>query len=216
MTQLLPNQFLFRYTIPVRYHARLPKSGKQLLKLSKQYQLPAFGPLDDQRDFGEVRMAWNRNGLGFNVIVNDKTKPVAYLQKDPEKSDGLQIWIDTRNTKNTHRASKYCHQFFLFPQNVDGQAEVRQLPIAQAKDQAPQVEVDDFACWSQVTSGGYESELWIPAELLYGLDSQADTQIGFHYLLRDRELGLQSLTVGAEFPVTHDPSLWSTLTLVSE
>jgi hypothetical protein len=32
----------------------------------------------------------------------------------------------------------------------------------------------------------------------------------------DRELGWQTLTMGSEFPIDEDPSLWGSLELVSE
>ncbi len=32
-----------------------------------------------------------------------------------DSSDGLRVWIDTRDTHNIHRASRFCHQFVFLP-----------------------------------------------------------------------------------------------------
>lgn len=213
MSSLLPNSYLFHYEFPINYQARLPKAGKQLLNLSKDFQLPYPGTLDDRPPFGAIRMAWNKRGLGLSVKVSGKSKPIFSSSKNLEKSDGIWLWVDTRNAKNTHRANRYCHQLCLLPQNSDQQAELIPLAIAQAKEQPPQIDPDDLAFRSQINASGYQCELWIPTEQLNGFESRPDEQIGFHYLLRDQELGLQSLTVGEEFPIAHDPSQWSTLIL---
>ena len=50
--------------------------------------------------------------------------------------------------------------------------------------------------------------------VLVGFDPAQHPQLGFHYTIRDSELGEQSLAVGSEFPYASDPSLWQTIQLV--
>ncbi|GAB4138202.1 MAG: hypothetical protein Tsb009_06160 [Planctomycetaceae bacterium] len=66
-----------------------------------------------------------------------------------------------------------------------------------------------------VTENGYWLEAWLSADILTGYDPGNHPALGFSYLLRDSELGDQFLTVGTEFPVSHDPSLWTSLELIS-
>ena len=50
-----------------------------------------------------------------------------------------------------------------------------------------------------------------PAVTLTGFDPAEHPRIGFTYQLLDRELGLQTFSVGEGFPYQEDPSTWATL-----
>src|SRR5262249_42552412 len=65
MPGLLPHRFLFRYQLPVRYDRKLPKGGKKLLGLAPEFALADFSALDTMTPFGELRLAWNEQGLGI-------------------------------------------------------------------------------------------------------------------------------------------------------
>src|SRR5580704_16769483 len=103
MSSLLPHRFLFRYALPVRFDRKLPKSGKKLLGLSADFALADFAALDKVEQFGELRLAWNEQGLGISVEVRKKTGGLKCDMRSPETSDGLKVFIDTRNTQNIHR-----------------------------------------------------------------------------------------------------------------
>ena len=214
---LLPNRFLFRYSLPVQYERRLPKTGKKLLDLSADFALPDFGDLEQLRPFGSLRMAWHEKGIGISVAVEGKSQPVNCDPFSPEKSDGLRIFIDTRNTQNIHRASRYCHQFFLMPARA-GSAKADpcalQEPILRAREEAPRANVVSIRLAASISKTGYLLEAWFPSSVLYGYDPEAQSKLGFYYALRDSELGEQFLSVGQDFPFSIDPSLWSTLELV--
>src|SRR5262245_43505632 len=102
MSSLLPHRFLFRYLLPVRYDRKLPKAGKKLLALSSEFALADFGSLDNAGPFGELRLAWNERGVGVAVEVKGKKLRPQCRPQTPESSDGLRIFIDTRNTQNIH------------------------------------------------------------------------------------------------------------------
>jgi hypothetical protein len=217
MSSLLPHRFLFRFALPVRYDRKLPKSGRKLLGLSTDFAVADFAALDKAEPFGELRLAWNEQGLGVAVEVRGKTRPPVGDQPSPEACDGLRIFIDTRNTQNIHRASRYCQQFCLLPagggpDGADPQAV--QLPILRAREEAPRANMADLRLAAGVSKTGYALEAWLPASALYGYDPEAQPRLGFYYALHDAELGDQFLSVGPEFPFAVDPSLWSTLELV--
>ena len=222
MPDLLPHRFLFRYALPIRYERKLPKSGKRLLGLSSDFALPDFGPLDKAASIGQLRLAWNERGLGISVEVEGKRRPPRCEAHSPENSDGLKVFIDTRDTQNIHRASRYCHQFGLFPLGsisggVDVGAEVPwavQIPILRAREEAPRANPAEIRLWAAVSKTGYCLESWLPAAVLHGYDPEAQPRLGFYFALHDAELGDQFLSVGADFPFAIDPSLWSTLELV--
>jgi hypothetical protein len=216
MNQLLPHRFLFRYSFEIPHAPALPRSGRRLLNLGKNCVLPDFAELDREENFGDVSLAWNQQGLGISLRVKGKRQPLETNQSAPTESDGLQVWIDTRNARNIHRAGRFCHHFCLIPQGSgkDGSDPlVVQRPIARAREDAPEEHADEIQLASDVTSGGYLLEAWFPAAALHGFDPDASRQLGFYYYLRDAELGDQWLSVGPEFPFAHDPSLWATIEL---
>jgi len=219
MSSLLPHRFLFRYALPVRYDRKLPKPGKKLLGLDADFALSDFSELDKAEPFGELRMAWNEQGLSIAVEVRNKPGRLKGDAQSPQTSDGLRVFIDTRNTQNIHRASRYCHQFLLLPTGggPDGtEAWGVQVPILRAREEAPRVNIAEVRLAASVSKTGYVLEAWLPASVLYGYDPLDQPRLGFYYALRDAELGEQFLSVGPEFPFAVDPSLWSTLELVKK
>lgn len=214
---IVPHRFLCRFSFPVRQLVRLPKKGSKLLGLPKECALPDLSELDESPSFGEIRVAWNRDGIGFSVSVADKKHPPQATLDTPTDSDGLQVWIDTRNTQSIHRASRFCHHFCFLPTgggpNKKAPAAV-QLPIARARDDVSMADPERIAVAIEKSKNGYQLEAWLPADVLTGFDPDANPFLGFYYYLRDAEHGEQFLSVGREFPFDHDPSLWSTLELV--
>jgi hypothetical protein len=216
---LLPTPFLFRYSFPVQFDPALPRSGKKLLNLPAACALPEIGIIAGAATFGQLRLAWNNTGLGISVEVRGKKKPPEASLRSPTTSDGLQVWIDTRNTQNIHRASRFCHHLCLLPSGggrTGREAAVVPLAIARAREEVTLPNPTDFRIQAEVTRTGYLLEAWLPSTALQGFDSDASPRLGFYYLLTDAELGDQPLSVGADFPVSNDPSLWSTLELTGK
>lgn len=217
MTALVPPEFLFRYTFGIRRVERLPRRGRQLLNLPQDCRVPSLAEVSGRPEYGVLSMAWNDNGLGVSVSVRGKSDSVHCDPERPGDNDGLRLWIDTRNTQSVHRATRFCQQFEVLPSGggEDGTAAVVvQRPIARAADEPPPIDVDLVPVQSSVSAGGYDLEVWLPAAALHGFDPARQRKLGFFYALADRELGLQTLSVGREFPFASDPSLWSTLELL--
>ncbi|MBS0264301.1 MAG: hypothetical protein JSS02_20350 [Planctomycetes bacterium] len=215
-TGLLPHQFLFRYSFPIRYERKLPRKGKKLLDLPAENRLPSLAGLDRSVPFGELRLAWNDDGLAISVQVTGKVGPVQADPRAPEAADGLQVLLDTRNTQSIHRASRYCQQFYLLPTGTGtrGVAPVAvSVPIVRAREEAPRVDVTEIQLQTTLLKSGYQLDVWFPSSVLPGFDPESQPRLGFYYALRDTELGEQFLSVGQDFPFAIDPSLWSTLEL---
>jgi len=217
MERILPPRFLFRYSVPVYYRDKLPGKGGKLLALSDEFAFPNLAAFDGTPRIGDLRLAWNSGGLAISVQVRGKLRKLQCDARSPEVSDGLQVWIDTRNTQSIHRASRFCHHFCLLPLHgvsLVTEPAVVQFAIARAKEESPIANEEDIGIASEVTKDGYTLEAWFPAKVLHGFDPEANPRLGFYYSLRDQELGNEYLSVGHEFPVALDPSLWATLELV--
>ena len=218
MSAILPPAFFFRFAIPVMFQEDIPRKRGDLLKLPETCRLPQVNLLENESPFGDLRLAWNEKGLGVSVEVRGKKMPISSDAKQPTTSDGLQIWIDTRNTQTIHRASRFCHHFCFLPREREGSKipAAMELPINRAREVRALANADDLAVRSKVFKDGYRLEAWLPARVLVGYDPDANPQLGFYSLIQDAELGRQFLTVGDEFPFAEDPSVWSTLELVNE
>ena len=215
MATVVPHSFLFRYSIPAGYRKSMPKRrGRRPLQLPAKFKVPNLRAVDDVSEFAELRVAWNDFGIGFTVLVRKKKNPPTCDDRRVADSDGLQVWIDTRNTKNVHRATRFCHHFCALPAgNPTGPIGI-QLPIGRAREEAKIAASDDILVAVQHRTNGYDLDLWLPADVLNGFDPESVTKLGFYYLIRDSELGNQFLLADDDFPFASDPSLWATLELI--
>ena len=107
-------------SIPVPLRGQLPvrrQPGRRSRRPScaVEYRLPSLGELEGQRSFADVRAAWSEAGLAFSVRIEGKRHPSWCRETKLEDSDALQVWIDTRDTHNIHRASRFCHRFIFLP-----------------------------------------------------------------------------------------------------
>lgn len=216
MTRVVPAAFLFRYALPVAKADRLSPKAIATWQLPESLAIPA--ELDAASRFADVRLAWNEKGIALAVVVNGKTAAPQCDPAVPTESDGVQVWIDTRDTQSIHRAGRFCHHFCVLPSGGGNRKQdpiAIAVPIARAREDAPLVESPAIPVFAELSQTGYRLHAWFAAEVLNGFDPEATPRLGFYYAVRDSELGTQTLTVGDEFPYAHDPSVWSTLELTS-
>jgi len=215
---LLAPTFLFRFATACCHAAKLwPERGVQ--ELADEYALPSFGELEGRKRFADLRMAWNETGLLLTLRVRGKSQAAWCRETRIEDSDGLSVWIDTRDSHNVHRASRFCHRFIFLPSGAGPKAEqpvANMLPINRARELPKPLEPNVLRVASQTQSGGYDLQALIPAEALTGFDPSEHPKLGFSYAIIDRELGWQTFSVGPEFPFVEDPSLWGTLELTPD
>lgn len=214
---LLAPTFLFRFSIPCRRCDPLwsAKGGE----LGSQYVLPSFGELEGRPKFADLRAAWSDEGLLFTLQVSGKRQSVWCRSSRIDDSDGLHVWIDTRDTHNIHRASRFCHRFAFLPTgggSSENEPLARLVVINRARENPKSVADSTLRIRSNIHAGGYTLQAHIPAGALTGYEPSEHPRLGFTYAVVDRELGWQTLTMGSEFPIDEDPSLWGSLELVSE
>ena len=210
----VPRNLMFKYLVPCKC---LKKPWTEKLRLGDEYKLPSFGNFEDQLEYADVRMAWNEKGLFLNVHVDGKKKSLWCRSTQLLESDGVQLWIDTRNTQNIHRASKFCHYFLLLPAGSGANNEQpikTMLRINRAKEDPPTFSPKSVSLAVATKLNSYLLTAFIPGTCLNGWNTDDHRKIGFNYAVIDRELGWQTLATGPEMPINEDPSLWHTLHLV--
>lgn len=218
MPPLVPNRFLVRVCHPCPYVKAMPRNkDDRLLDLPDAARLSTFAALDGGTDFADVRVAWNELGLGVQATVMGKEQPPAGDAARPATADGLTLWLDTRDARASHRASRFCHQFHFLAAGGGADKDApafAQTKINRAQQDAPLCGPADVAFRYFKLKGGYRVEAFLPAAVLAGFDPEQHPRLGVYYHVRDRELGDQFLGVNADFPVSDDPSLWEPLELV--
>jgi hypothetical protein len=212
---LLPARFLFRFSATCRY--RDPLWTADGAGLDEGYRLPDLANLDGRPCWADVRAAWSEAGLAFAVRVQGKKQPPWCRESRPEDSDSLQVWIDTRDVHDVHRAGRFCHRFVLLPCGAGPRLErplAGALAINRAREQPNPIPVELLKTCSQRHGNDYALEAFIPAEAMTGFDPAEHPRLGFTYAVFDRELGQQTFGVGSPMPYQEDPSLWSSLELL--
>ncbi len=217
MAGLIPNRQLFRFEIPLRRRAKAPTIDGDLRDWSDEHLMPPTCRLDAAKPYAPVYIAWNDAGLFIACRVEGRTQP---LRCDPRafwKGDNLRLCTDMRDARDVKRATRFCQQFYFLP--VGGGAGGREpvagaAPIRRAREDAPVVAPDRIRVAADVGRTGYTIEAHIPADCLSGFDPRDHRRIGLYYMLEDRELGQQYLTVGDDLNWYVDPSTWATAVLV--
>lgn len=212
---MLPTRYLFRFAVPCRY--RDPLWTASGASLDDTYRLPSLTSLEGQGSPAEVQAAWSEAGLVFAVRVEGKLQAPWCRASRPEDSDGFQVWIDTRDVRNVHRAGRFCHRFIFLPLGGGRRLDepmAQTLSINRARELSRPVQPGQLRVRSEKRADGYLLEAFIPAEAMTGFDPQEHPRLGFTYALIDAELGQQTFSIGSPMPYEEDPSLWATLELV--
>ena len=144
----VPYRFLAHVCHPCRFVKSIPDdAGVDLLDLPDSCRFDNHAAMDEKQNFAEVRLAWNEKGFGIQVTVSGKSEVPHCDPGRPRFSDGVTLWIDTRDSRSSHRASRYCHQFHLLPVGggTDGdQPVLLQSKINRASQDAPSADLGDI------------------------------------------------------------------------
>ncbi len=211
---LVASSFLFRFAVPCfRLDAAGTGAGREL---GEAYRIPSFQELDGKVRFADLRLGWAPEGLAFWLEVTGKRRQAWCRTTRLADSDGLHLWIDTRDTHTVHRATRFCHRFAFLPfgGTPSGQEPVAQwCPIDRAREHPKPISRNALQVQSQSLSDGYRLTGFLPATALTGYDPDDQPRLGFFYTVVDAEQGLQAFSLGPEFPIADDPSVWGTLEL---
>ncbi|MCC9603211.1 hypothetical protein LOC67_21900 [Stieleria sp. JC731] len=201
---------LFRFELTIR-RDELEWTDKGL-QLPERCRVPSFGALADRRNYADVRIAWSDSGLGFQIRVFGKKQLPWCRETRLDESDGFHLWVDTRCSPNIHRATGFCHRFLFMPAGGGPRREralASLIEINRARANPKQVPPDTLRIKTLARHDGYELSGLIPSPAMTGYDPKDQSRLGFYFAVLDRELGWQTLSLGPEYPVMEDPSLWA-------
>lgn len=160
-----------------------------------------------------TRIAWSEDGLSLQFTVSGKKQKPYCRITDLEQSDSFEIFVDTRNTKTVHRATRFCHRFLFLP--CGGGPNEKEpygtmLKIRLARGEPTGIGQFQPQVTCQNKRGGYQLTCHLPKKFLEGWQPLEQPEIGIYYLFRDQELGVLPMVYDSALPVGEDPSLWPT------
>ncbi|MGO9598035.1 MAG: hypothetical protein ACLP7Q_08570 [Isosphaeraceae bacterium] len=216
---LLPQAFWFRFCTVCPRIDEIPRSSARggLLDLPEVCTLPDLAALEGRTSWASVRVGWNPQGLGIAVLAVGRAGQATGEPERPEGFADVDFWIDTRDTRNVSRATRFCHRFGAHLTLSRGgkslDVELTQRAIARALADAPMNASDEVSARANLTRNGWTLEVFLPASTLAGFDPDTNRRLGFAYQVSDHERESQFLGVGRDFPIGENPSLWATLEL---
>jgi hypothetical protein len=203
--------FAFEQTSPQIEDTKFLKGA--LAGWDQANMLPDLMAVDGKEAYAQAYLGWRADGiyLGFDVMG----APGLEVQPSrPLKGDGIQVWLDTRDVRNAHRASRFCHHFYFLPTGGTSDRPLAgQVRIRRARAQGKPCEPQNITVAARVTKKGYRLSAHLPADILTGFEPEDNSRFGFTYIIRDRKLGRQYWTADEPLPVAYDPSLWGTVVL---
>ncbi|MGL4942806.1 MAG: hypothetical protein ACRC46_06410 [Thermoguttaceae bacterium] len=220
---ILPKRFCFRFSVKCPSVKTLWSDTADTL--TDAHTLPAFDELEGgitASGSGNatrpiVKLGWCDEGVVVSCSVTGKKTPTRCSLVSPEQCEGIQICIDTRDVRNVHRATRFCHRFLIAPCGASShgdQPAVLWLPISRAKGVPNAVDAARIKIRSNISRDGYSLTAAFPADILTGFDPASYPRLGFHYAIIDRELGNRYWLTPPVMPQDQDPSLWGTVELV--
>ncbi|GAC1468669.1 MAG: hypothetical protein NVSMB9_11570 [Isosphaeraceae bacterium] len=215
---MLPQAFWFRLLAACPRIEGIPRaSSKRMFDLPSVCRIPQTSLLDGAEPWAEIRAAWNPQGLAIAVNATGKLERLIGEEK-PAGLYGVQVWIDTRDTRDVSRATRFCHRFDAKLDEGSGKrtlgVKVQQRPIARAIADAPLCRPEAILARASRSSTSWTMELFFSSEALNGFDPETNRRLGFAYQITDPHRVDEFFGVGREFPVGENPSLWSTLELI--
>jgi hypothetical protein len=217
-TSLIPQVFWFRLAAKCPRVESIPSASTagRLLEFPPSCKLPDFSELDARPTWAEVSVGWNPKGLGVSIRAVAEKGKQSLIEK-PEGFAEVNLWIDTRDTRNVSRATRFCHRFTarldLTNDRKSLTVEASQKLIARAVADAQICDPRLLVTRTELTKTGWGLELFLPAQVLRGFDPETNRRLGFAYQVADHEREHQFMGVGRDFPLGENPSLWATLEL---
>ena len=213
--RLLPASSLFRIATPC--YATEQVWGEEGVELDAVHQIGAYSVLDGKHPYADLRIAWSRHGLYLTLEVTRRREPVWCRMSRWEDSDGLSLWVATRDVSQVYRANRFCHRFVLLPEGdeIDRERPFGTLmSVARAREAPKAVPASAIQVRSVVRDDGYLLQAYLSSEAMTGFDVSEQRALGFYYAVADREHGWQTFSMGNDSAFESDPSLWGVLELV--
>ena len=179
----------------------IPKADKK--RSFKKGLLPEGFGLTGEGRLAKVAMLWSPIGIFLEVGVKLAI----------EEGDLLELFIDTRDLKNSNVITRFCHHFIFYPEEEEG-IEVTRF---RGDDNHELADPSLFSVKTTVKRASYILEIGIPKEALYGYDPLEFKRLGFTYRFQKKGGEKQHFNLSSDFfHIEKHPALWASLNLSEE
>jgi hypothetical protein len=160
-----------------------------------------------EEKFADVALAWNEGGLTISAFVERPFGEASYPRY--EEGDSLELFFDTRDLKSAGFATKFCHQFVILPQAVQGII-AQEVTHFRTEDTHPLCDAADLQVTAEFDKKSYTLQVFIPAHCLYGYEPASFERIGFTYRVHRHKGAPQHFALSSQhFSLEQHPRLWA-------
>jgi len=189
---------------------RMNAEIRQGKKASKKY-LPDTSNLLGEEQFAEVGVSWERAGLYVHLHASKKFEEASYPKYT--EGDAFELYIDTRDMKDSGFPTRFCHHFLILPQEVQG---IRALELTRfrTEDSHPLCDPHKIEISFSAGSRDYFLDIFLPADILHGYDPDSFDRLGLTYTVHRPKHGSQNFSVSSHYvTIAQNPSLWASCRL---
>ncbi|MDN3504326.1 MAG: hypothetical protein P0S95_01970 [Rhabdochlamydiaceae bacterium] len=188
------------------------------LKLSKCFKgstlLPNLEDFCDEEHFSKVAAAWNDEGLIFAFEVNvpfTKSDYPAY-----ERSDALEILIDTRGLKSARIFHRFCHHFVILAgENMETSA--LEVTRFRGEDKHELCDPKLIEVEREFLAKSYKVKVTLPKEILNGYEPKEFKELKFTTRIHRAKGEPDDFSHSSkEYQIMSTPMLWTDLNLVKK
>ncbi len=205
-----PPAALFSTIAICPWRERSPRVDGSLGDWSEDEMMPPLGELSGAEQYAELSLAWNDRGLYLALEVPKRDRIVTNRQT-PSSADSLELFIDTRAARTSHRATQFCYHLWILPippGERSGETVIWQEPIRRRMQPSPRPNFGSIRLASGIDDEGYVLELAFEPASLHGLDTSDDWEIAMAAVVHDIQRGRQYWGTSSDVPYERDPSTW--------
>lgn len=205
-----PPAALFSTVALAPWRERAPRIDGRLADWSADQIMPPLGELTGLEQYASLWLAWNERALYLACLV-PKQERVVTNQDNPASGDAIDLFIDTRGARTSHRASQFCYHFTILPAppgSADGEPILLHRPIRRALQRSHPIDRSHVRIASHFSDAGYSVEIAFEADALHGYEPRPGLRIGMAVVIHDLQRGRQLWGASPDAPYERDPSVW--------
>jgi len=178
----------------------------------KSTLLPDVSDLLGEEAISSLSLSWNEEGISGVFYIKKALESSVF----PEyaKGDAIELFLDTRDNKQSGFVTRFCHHFVFLGRQVEGVLG-QEITKFRPEDAHPLCDPSEIVLEVQDKKQAYEVRFTLPKEILYGYDPLQFARLGCAYRVhRYKGKPLHFPFSGHYFEPMKHPSLWASLLLV--
>lgn len=207
-----PPAALFSTIVSCPWREQSPRVDGSLGDWSEREIMPPLSELSGGDRFAILYLSWNERGLYLAVeVAKPAGAQVVTNRQSPNSGDAIELLLDTRGSRTSHRASQFCYHLIVLPTPpgmMEEEPVMWQRPIRRALQRSPEISDSSVRLASKLRDDGYAVEMAFEPDSLHGYEPEAGLRIGMAVVIHDIHHGKQYWGASPDVPWQRDPSTW--------